>query len=57
MPDPSTITDMDQVCDRVFEAIVSGEKIGIIGDYDVDGATSVALLGAFFTFRQELILY
>ena len=50
MPDPSTITDMDQVCDRVFTAIVSGEKIGIIGDYDVDGATSVALLGRFLRF-------
>ena len=50
MPDPSTITDMDQVCDRVFKAIVSGEKIGIIGDYDVDGATSVALLGRFLRF-------
>ena len=50
MPDPSTITDMDQVCERLYNALVNGEKIGIIGDYDVDGATSVALLGKFLKF-------
>ena len=34
---------------RTFEAINKKEKIGIFGDYDVDGATSTALLGKYFT--------
>ncbi len=50
MPDPLTVSDMDQVCERLYKAIVAGEKIGIIGDYDVDGATSVALFGKFLKF-------
>ena len=30
---------------RTYEAIINNEKIGIFGDYDVDGASSTALLG------------
>ena len=30
---------------RTYEAIIKNEKIGIFGDYDVDGASSTALLG------------
>ncbi len=44
MPDPSTLRDMDHAADRIAEAIVSGERIAVFGDYDVDGATSAALL-------------
>jgi single-stranded-DNA-specific exonuclease len=47
MPDPSTIMDMDKAARRLADAIVSGEKVAIFGDYDVDGATSSALLVRF----------
>jgi len=48
LPDPSTLCDMDLAVERIIEAIMSNEKIGIFGDYDVDGATSSALLKRFF---------
>ena len=44
LPDPSSLTDMDGAVDRVLQAIRAGEGIAIFGDYDVDGATSAALL-------------
>lgn len=44
LPDPSAFNDMDLAAERIAQAIVSGEKITIYGDYDVDGATSAALL-------------
>lgn len=48
LPDPSRFADMDVAADRVAKAIMGGEKIAIFGDYDVDGATSSALLWRFF---------
>ena len=57
MPDPLTLTDMDKVCDRIYKAIDEGVKIGIIGDYDVDGATSVALLAKFLKFVGTEFIY
>lgn len=44
MPDPSTFRDMDRAAARLADAVVAGESIAIFGDYDVDGATSTALL-------------
>lgn len=44
MPDPSLFRDMDKAAKRIADAIESREKITIFGDYDVDGATSAALL-------------
>jgi len=44
MPDPSTMTDMDKFADRLAKAINNGEKIALFGDYDVDGASSSALM-------------
>ena len=44
MPDPSVLTDMDRAADRIAAAILGGERIAVFGDYDVDGATSAALL-------------
>ena len=44
MPDPSTMTDMDVLVDRLAEAVRQQEKIGVFGDYDVDGACSAAIL-------------
>ena len=44
MPDPSIFRDMDVAAARLADAVQSGERIAIFGDYDVDGATSSALL-------------
>ncbi len=48
MPDPSIIKDLDKAVDRLIEAIEKNEKITVFGDYDVDGATSSALLRNYF---------
>lgn len=48
MPDPSGFADMDQAAARIVAAIKGGEIIAVFGDYDVDGATSSALLMRFF---------
>ncbi|OAN52135.1 single-stranded-DNA-specific exonuclease RecJ [Paramagnetospirillum marisnigri] len=47
LPDPSHLKDMDKAVARLVAAVTSGETIGIFGDYDVDGATSSALLRNF----------
>lgn len=44
MPDPSIFRDMDAAADRLADAVERGESIAIFGDYDVDGATSAALM-------------
>ena len=44
LPDPSLFRDMDTAADRIAQAVIAGETITIYGDYDVDGATSSALL-------------
>ncbi|MEI6986313.1 MAG: single-stranded-DNA-specific exonuclease RecJ, partial [Rhodospirillaceae bacterium] len=44
MPDPSVLTDMDVAAARVADAVMAGESVAVFGDYDVDGATSSALL-------------
>ena len=44
LPNPSEFNDMDTAADRIAQAVLSGERITIYGDYDVDGATSSALL-------------
>jgi single-stranded-DNA-specific exonuclease len=44
LPDPSEFRDMDTAAERIAKAVTSGEQITIYGDYDVDGATSAALL-------------
>lgn len=44
MPDPSIFRDMDQAAARIVQAIEAHEQVTIFGDYDVDGATSAALL-------------
>ena len=42
-PDPFLLADMDKASDRLLTALRTGEKVGIITDYDVDGACSAAL--------------
>ncbi|MEO7410486.1 MAG: DHH family phosphoesterase, partial [Sphingomicrobium sp.] len=44
LPDPSVFADMDKGAGRLADAVEAGETIAIFGDYDVDGATSAALL-------------
>lgn len=44
LPDPSHLIGMDDAAARLADAVLDGEPIGIIADYDVDGATSCALL-------------
>ena len=44
MPDPSIFRDMDEAAERLADAVERREAITVFGDYDVDGATSAALL-------------
>lgn len=44
MPDPSIFQDMDAAATRIADAVERRERVTIYGDYDVDGATSAALL-------------
>ena len=48
LPNPNTLLDMEKSSLRTSQAIKNKEKIGVFGDYDVDGATSTALLGKYF---------
>ena len=50
MPDPRTVTDVEQAAGRIAKAIRNGERIAIFGDYDVDGAASAALLARYLRF-------
>ena len=48
LPNPFELKDMNKAIDRVYECIKKRETIGIFGDYDVDGASSAALLVKYF---------
>jgi len=48
LPDPEALTDMDVAAERIASAVMQDERIAVFGDYDVDGATSSALLSRFF---------
>ena len=47
LPDPFHLVDMERAADRLAGAIMAGELVAVFGDYDVDGATSSALLARF----------
>ena len=47
MPQPSALQDMEKGAARLAQAIMQGEKIGVIADYDVDGVSSAAMLTLF----------
>ena len=49
LPDPNSLKDMTVAAQRLAKAIKAREGIAIFGDYDVDGATSSALLYRFFS--------
>lgn len=44
LPDPSEFRDMDAAAERLAQAVLTNETVTVYGDYDVDGATSAALL-------------
>jgi single-stranded-DNA-specific exonuclease len=48
IPDLTQMIDLEKASQRILQAISENEKIGIYGDYDVDGTTSCALLWHFF---------
>src|SRR4051794_30537678 len=47
MPDPHVLIGMQQAAERIADAVIGRESIGIFGDYDVDGATATAVLARF----------
>ncbi len=49
LPDPTHLKDMNRAAARLAAAVQTGELIAVFGDYDVDGATSSALLYRFVT--------
>jgi single-stranded-DNA-specific exonuclease len=49
LPDPSCLQGMDRAVDRLIAALDNDEPVAVFGDYDVDGATSAALLIGFFS--------
>lgn len=48
LPDPFHLRDMEAAAKRLARAVMAGEGIAVFGDYDVDGATSAAVLARFF---------
>ena len=56
--DPFLMKDMDRAIERINRAIISGEKVMIYGDYDVDGTTAVALTFNYFKdFFPDIVYY
>ena len=49
-PDPLSLQDMKSLADHLAQAIIEGRGIGVFGDFDVDGATSTAILVRFFRY-------
>ena len=47
LPDPSSLKDMDTAAERLADAAEAGETVAVFADYDVDGATSAALIARF----------
>ena len=58
LPNPFILKDMEKAVDRTINGIKKNEKIGVFGDYDVDGATSTAILGNYFSeINQDVEIY
>ena len=58
LPNPSHLKDMKNAVDRIYRSIAKRELIGIFGDYDVDGASSTALLARYFlSINQKVQTY
>ncbi|WP_457607397.1 single-stranded-DNA-specific exonuclease RecJ [Nitratifractor sp.] len=48
LPDPYVFKDMERAVERIARAIEKGERIVLIGDYDVDGVSSTSIMRLFF---------
>lgn len=48
IPDPALLVDAEKAAERIATAVRRGERIALVGDYDVDGVTSTALVTLFF---------
>ena len=58
LPNPLLLKDMKIAVERTFSCILKNELIGIFGDYDVDGASSTALLARYFhSLNQKIDIY
>ena len=58
LPDPLSLQDMESAAARIADAVINQEKVAVFGDYDVDGATSSALLKRYFHgLQRELVVY
>lgn len=42
--DPLRITGMDIALRRLYAAVNNGERVGVFGDFDVDGITGTAII-------------
>jgi len=49
LPNPFILKDMNNAVDRTYKSILNNDLVGIFGDYDVDGATSSAILSRYFS--------
>jgi len=56
LPNPSILKDMDIAVERTYKSIIENEKIGIFGDYDVDGASSTAILTRYFSLINKKVM-
>ena len=58
LPNPLHLKDMNKAINRAYEGIINNELIGIFGDYDVDGASSTAILSRYFlSIKQKIHIY
>tara|TARA_Y100000310_G_scaffold101473_1_gene99543 strand:- start:848 stop:2596 length:1749 start_codon:yes stop_codon:yes gene_type:complete len=58
LPNPLHLKDMKSAVERTYKSIIKSELIGIFGDYDVDGASSTALLARYFlSINQKIHTY
>ena len=48
LPDPNILDDMDKATNKALDFIKKKKKIGILGDYDVDGSSATALMANYF---------
>ncbi|OUW73336.1 MAG: single-stranded-DNA-specific exonuclease RecJ [Pelagibacteraceae bacterium TMED216] len=48
LPNPNILKDMDKAVMKSYDTILKKSKVAIFGDYDVDGASSTAMLGNYF---------
>ena len=58
LPNPLHLKDMNKAIDRTYKSIIKNELIAIFGDYDVDGASSTAILSRYFlSIKQKIHTY